>query len=38
MLHGWKVELVTRPSRKLVVLFVLTSMLVYLAVAMDLPP
>ena len=38
MLPCWKAELLTRASRKVVVQFVLTSMLVYLAMAMDLPP
>ena len=37
-LPGWKADLLTRAGRKVLVQFVLTSMLVYLAMAMDLPP
>jgi len=37
-LPGWKADLLTRAGRKVLVQFVLTSMLVYLVMAMDLPP
>ena len=37
-LRGWKADLLTKAGRKILVQFVLTSMLVYLAMAMDLPP
>jgi hypothetical protein len=37
-LPGWKADLLTKVGRKILVQFVLTSMLVYLAMAMDLPP
>jgi len=37
-LLGWKADLLTKAGRKTLVQFVLTSMLVYLAMAMDLPP
>ena len=37
-LLGWKADLLTRAGRKVLVQFVLTSMLVYLVMAMDLPP
>ena len=37
-LPGWKADLLTKAGRKILVQFVLTSMLVYLAMAMDLPP
>jgi len=37
-LPGWKAQLLTKAGRKILVQFVLTSMLVYLAMAMDLPP
>ena len=36
-LPGWKADLLTKAGRKILVQFVLTSMLVYLAMAMDLP-
>jgi hypothetical protein len=36
-LPGWKADLLTRAGRKVVVQYVLTSMLIYLAMAMDLP-
>jgi len=37
-LPGWKADLLTREGRKVLVQFVLTSMLVYLLMDMDLPP
>jgi mannosylglycoprotein endo-beta-mannosidase len=37
-LPGWKADLLTRAGRKVLVQFVLTSMLIYLSMAMDLPP
>jgi hypothetical protein len=37
-LPSWKADLLTRARRKVLVQFVLTSMIVYLAMAMDLPP
>jgi hypothetical protein len=37
-LPGCKADLLTKAGRKILVQFVLTSMLVYLAMAMDLPP
>lgn len=37
-LPGWKADLLTRAGRLVLVQFVFTSMLVYLAMAMDLPP
>ena len=37
-LPGWKADLLTREGRKVLVQFVLTSMLVYLVMTMDLPP
>ena len=37
-LPSWKADLLTRAGRKVLVQFVLTSMIVYLAMAMDLPP
>lgn len=36
-LPGWKADLLTRAGRKVLVQFVLTSMLVYLTMAVDLP-
>jgi hypothetical protein len=36
-LPGWKADLLTRAGRKVHVQFVLTSMLIYLAMALDLP-
>jgi hypothetical protein len=35
-LPGWKADLLTRAGRKVLVQYVLTSMLIYLAMAMDL--
>jgi hypothetical protein len=37
-LLGWKADLLTKAGRRIIVQFVLTSMLVYLAMAVDLPP
>jgi hypothetical protein len=37
-LPGWKADLLTRAGRKVLVQFLLTSMLIYLVMAMDLPP
>jgi len=37
-LPGWKADLLTRAGRKILVQFVLTSKLIYLVMAMDLPP
>lgn len=37
-LLGWKVDLLTRAGRKILVKYVLTSMLIYLIMALDLPP
>jgi hypothetical protein len=37
-LPGWKAELMTRAGRRVLVQFVLTWMLIYLAMAIDLPP
>jgi len=37
-LPGWKAELMTRAGRRVLVQFVLTGMLIYLAMAIDLPP
>lgn len=37
-LPGWKADLLTKAGRRILVQFVLTSMLVYLAMAMELPP
>jgi hypothetical protein len=36
-LPGWKANLVTRAGTEVLMQFVLTSMLIYLAMAMDLP-
>jgi hypothetical protein len=36
-LPGWKADYLTRAGRKVLVQYVLTSMLIYLAMAMDLP-
>jgi hypothetical protein len=36
-LPGWKADLLTKPGRRILVQFVLTSMLIYLAMAIDLP-
>jgi hypothetical protein len=36
-LSGWKADLLTRVGRKVHMQFVLTSMLIYLAMALDLP-
>jgi hypothetical protein len=36
-LPGWKADLLTKPGRRILVQFVLTSMLIYLAMAVDLP-
>ena len=36
-LPGWKADLLTKAGRKILVQFVLTSMLIYLAMALDLP-
>ncbi|WVZ85337.1 hypothetical protein U9M48_032277 [Paspalum notatum var. saurae] len=36
-LPGWKADLLTKAGRRILVQFVLTSMLVYLTMAMDLP-
>jgi hypothetical protein len=38
LLASWKVDLLTRTGSKILVQFVLTSMIVYLAMALDLPP
>jgi len=37
-LPGWKAELLTKAGRCILVQFVLTSMLIYLLLALDLPP
>lgn len=37
-LPGWKADLLSRAGRSVLVQFVLTSMVVYLAMAVDLPP
>jgi hypothetical protein len=37
-LPGWKADLLTKAGRKVLVQFVLISMLIYLVMAMDLPP
>uniref|UniRef100_A0A0A8XXX1 Uncharacterized protein n=1 Tax=Arundo donax TaxID=35708 RepID=A0A0A8XXX1_ARUDO len=37
-LPGWKADLMTRAGRKVQVQFVLTAMLIYLAMALDFPP
>jgi hypothetical protein len=36
-LPGWKADLLTKPGRKVLIQFVLTDMLIYLAMAIDLP-
>jgi hypothetical protein len=36
-LQGWKADLLTKPGRKVLIQFVLTGMLIYLAMAIDLP-
>jgi hypothetical protein len=36
-LSGWKADLLTRAGRKVHVQFVLTSMLIYITMAVDLP-
>jgi hypothetical protein len=36
-LPGWKADLLTKPGRKILVQYVLTSMMIYLAMALDLP-
>jgi hypothetical protein len=36
-LPGWKADLLTKPGRKILIQFVLTGMMIYLAVALDLP-
>jgi hypothetical protein len=35
-LPGWKADLLTKPGRRILVQFVLTGMLIYLAMAIDL--
>lgn len=37
-LSGWKADLMTKAERKVHVQFVLTGMVIYLAMAVDLPP
>jgi len=37
-LPGWKADLITKAGRRILVQFVLTSMLIYLAMTLDLPP
>jgi hypothetical protein len=37
LLPGWKADLLSRAGRRILVQFVLTSTLVYLAMALDLP-
>jgi len=37
-LPGWKADLLTKAGRRILVQFVLTSMLIYLVMALDLPP
>jgi hypothetical protein len=37
-LPGWKVDLMTRAGRKVQVQYVLTGMLIYLAMAVNIPP
>lgn len=37
-LPGWKADLLNKAGRKVLVQFVLTSMLIYLVMALDLPP
>jgi hypothetical protein len=37
-LHGWKAELLSRAGRKVQVQYVMTGKLIYLAMAVDLPP
>jgi hypothetical protein len=36
-LPGWKADLLTKPGRKILVQYVLTGMMIYLAMALDLP-
>jgi hypothetical protein len=36
-LPGWKADLLTKPGRWILVQFVMTGMLIYLAMAIDLP-
>jgi hypothetical protein len=36
-LPGWEVDLLTKPGRRILVQFVMTGMLIYLAMAIDLP-
>jgi hypothetical protein len=38
LLPSWKADLLTRVGRKTLMQFVLSSMIVYLAMALDLPP
>jgi hypothetical protein len=37
LLSGWKADLLTRAGRKVHVQFVLTTIIIYLAMALDLP-
>jgi hypothetical protein len=37
-LPGWKADLMTRAGRKMQVQYVMTGMVIYLAMAVDLPP
>ena len=37
-LPGWKADLMTRAGRKVQVQYVLTGMLIYLAMAVNIPP
>jgi len=37
-LQGWKADLLTKAGRCIMVQFVLTSMMIYLLLALDLPP
>jgi hypothetical protein len=37
-LPGWKAELMSRAGQRVQVQFVLTGMLIYLAMAVELPP
>jgi hypothetical protein len=34
---GWKADLLTKPGRKVLVQYVFTSMIIYLAMALDIP-
>jgi hypothetical protein len=36
-LPGWKADLLSKPGRKTLVQYVFTSMLIYLAMAIDIP-